>query len=71
MLNGAVNGTWPLSEDAERIATDRNIPLTVGYNRAVGTKLFQYYVGEDFEVLEQEYLLFCKKLVYHISVRTK
>lgn len=71
MLNGAFDGTWPLNENAKKLASDRNIPLTTAYNKAVGTKLFQYYIGEDFDSLQQEYLLFCKKLVYHIQLKSK
>jgi hypothetical protein len=71
MLMGAVDGTWPLSEQAKKIATDRNIPLTVDYNRSVGTKLFEYYIGTDFENMEQQYLLFCKKIVYRVRLKNQ
>ncbi|MBN1804171.1 MAG: hypothetical protein JW837_02860 [Sedimentisphaerales bacterium] len=71
MLNGAADGSWPLSDEAKRIATDRNIPLTVNYNRIVGTKLFEYYIGEDFETIEQQYIIFCKKLVYHVRLKSE
>jgi len=69
MLMGAVDGTWPLTDEAKRIAADRNIPLTIEYNRAAGTKLFEYYIGTDFADIEQQYLLFCKKLVYHVQLK--
>ncbi|MFA5422422.1 MAG: hypothetical protein WC374_01010 [Phycisphaerae bacterium] len=69
MLMGAVEGTWPLSEETKKIAADRNIPLTVNYNRIVGTKLFEYYIGDDFEIMEQQYLLFCNKIVYRINLK--
>lgn len=69
MLMGAVDGTWPLTDEAKRIAADRNIPITVKYNRIAGTKLFEYYIGTDFAGLEQEYLLFCNKLVYHVHFK--
>jgi hypothetical protein len=69
MLMGAVNGTWPLTDEAKKIASDRNIPLTVGYNRVVGTKLFEYYIGTDFADIEQQYILFCKKLVYKVNLK--
>ena len=48
---------------------DRNIPLTIHYNQAVGTGLFKVYVGENFEQLEQEYSRFCRKLVYHVRLK--
>jgi hypothetical protein len=71
MLQGAAEGTWPLTDEVKRIAIDRNIPLTVAYNRFVGTQLFQYYIGTDFAQMEQQYLLFCKKLVYNIRVKNQ
>lgn len=66
MLFGGLHGTWPIDEDAQKIAMDRNIPITVGWNRAVGTKLFEHYISPDIEQIEKEYLLFCKKLVYPV-----
>lgn len=71
MLMGAVNGTWPLSEETKKIAIDRNIPLTINYNRVVGTKLFEYYIGTDFAELERKYVLFCKKLVYRVNLENQ
>ncbi|MFA7486135.1 MAG: hypothetical protein WCZ89_08930, partial [Phycisphaerae bacterium] len=69
MLLGGLRGTWPIDEQAQKIATDRNIPLTVGWNRVVGTKLFEHYIGEDIEQIEQQYLEFCKRLVYNVHFK--
>lgn len=69
MLLGGVNGTWPLEEGGRSIASDRNIPLTTNWNRAVGLLLFKYYMGDDWEKLEQEYITYCKKIVYHIRFK--
>jgi hypothetical protein len=69
MLMGAVDGTWPLTEEAKRIAADRNIPITTDYNRAAGTGLFEHYIGTDYGTIEQQYLLFCRKLVYHVRFK--
>jgi hypothetical protein len=66
MLMGAVDGTWPLTDQAKKIAADRNIPITIEYNRAAGTQLFEYYIGTDYDGIEQQYLFFCQKLVYHV-----
>ena len=66
MLADAVNGTWPVNNAEKMIAANRNIPLTVRWNRSVGTKLFEKYIGLDFENLQNEYIRFCKKLVYHL-----
>jgi len=69
MLMGAVDGTWPLTDQAEKIAVDRNIPITIEYNRAAGTQLFEHYVGTDYDIIEQQYLLFCNKLVYYVRFK--
>jgi len=71
MLMGAVDGTWPLTDEAKKIASDRNIPLTIEYNRVAGTKLFEYYIGTDFSTIEQQYQLFCKKLVYNVNLKNQ
>ncbi len=68
MMDG-LKGQWPLDEDGKRVAADRNIPITVWWNRAIGTKLFEYYIGDDFDQLEQEYLIFCRKIVYHVQLK--
>ena len=69
MLLGGLNGDWPLSENDKRIAADRNIPRTIRWNRTVGPMLFEYYIGDDFEGIEKEYIAFCKKIVYHVRLR--
>lgn len=69
ILLGGLNGTWPLNEDGKKIASDRNIRLTVSWNRFIGRKLFANYISEDFEDIEKEYLNFCRKIVYHIRLR--
>ncbi len=66
MLGGAVDGTWPINEQQKKIASDRNIPLTVGWNRYIAQKLFDYYIEDDLALLEKQYLRFCRKSVYHI-----
>jgi hypothetical protein len=69
MLLGALNGTWPLDKDEARIAADRNIPLTIRWNSYIGSKLFDIYIKDDFEQVEQQYYQFCNKLVYHLRLR--
>jgi len=66
LLLDGLNGNWPLSEQAKRIAADRNIPLTVRFNRIVSPVLFSHYIGDDFDQLEKQYLAFCRKIVYHV-----
>ena len=71
MLLGGLKGDWSIGEPAKRIAADRNIPLTVRWNRAVGSRLFKEYIGDDFGRIEKEYLAFCRKIIYHIRVKTQ
>jgi hypothetical protein len=71
MLLGALDGKWPLDETEAKIASDRNIPLTTIWNRYIAQKLFDIYIGEDIEKIEPGYQNFCKKIVYHIKVKTK
>jgi len=66
LLEDGLKGKWPLEEGGKRIAADRNIPLTVWWNRAIGTKLFEYYISDDFDQIGKEYLTFCRKVVYHV-----
>ena len=66
MLLGAVNGTWPIDESARAIAADRNIPLTVSWNRYVGAKLFEIYISPDLAAIQQQYNDFCYKSTYYV-----
>jgi len=69
MLLGGLRGNWPLAEPDRTIAADRNIPLTIRWNRAVGLRLFQQYISSDFEQVEKEYTAFCRKIVYHVRLK--
>ena len=69
MLLGGVNGTWPLDETAKTVATDRNIPLTVAWNRYVAATLFQAYITADMAAIQKEYTAFCNKITYHVQFR--
>jgi len=69
LLLDGLNGAWPLSEQAQSFAGDRNIPLTTAWNRAISPMLFERYIGGDFEQLEQEYVAFCRKIVYRVRFR--
>ncbi len=62
LLFDGLKGNWPLDEVSRRIAEDRNEPRTILWNRIVGQLLFQYYVGSDFEQIEQQYLAFCRQI---------
>jgi hypothetical protein len=63
LLRGGLRGDWPLSEVSKRIATDRNIPRSILWNRIVGQLLFEQYIGDDFDQIEKEYLAFCWQII--------
>jgi hypothetical protein len=65
LLADGLWGNWPLDETSKQIATDRNLPRTILWNHLVGTQLFQQYVNEDFERIEQEYLAFCRLITQY------
>ena len=69
ILLGALRGHWPLEPGLQRIAADRNIPLTAKWNSFVSPKLFALYIDADINSLEPEYLAFCRKNVYHIRLK--
>ena len=69
LLVDGLNGDWVLPERQRKIAADRNIALTVRWNRIVGPKLFENYVGNNIRQIENEYLQFCRKIVYHVHLR--
>ena len=77
LLFDGLNGQWPLDETGQRIAADRNIPMTIGWNRMVGSMLFEKYIagpeqnrgGGNYEKIEKEYLTFCKKIVYPVQFK--
>ena len=66
LLLDGLNGQWQIGDINKAIAADRNIPLTIPWNQQVGPQLFEQYIGGDFEKIENEYTLFCRKIVYYI-----
>jgi len=69
LLVDGLQGRWPLTEAAARIAADRNIPLTIRWNRLIGSSLFKYYIGDDFDRIEEQYVTFCTRIVYHVHFK--
>jgi hypothetical protein len=63
LLFDGLRGDWPLSEASKKVAADRNIPRTVGWNRVVGPHLFKQYISNDLGQIEREYLAFCRQMV--------
>jgi hypothetical protein len=68
MLWDAVSGEWPLDEATGRIAEDRNLARTLDWNRRVGAQIFEHYIGDDMDLLEQEYLAYCRQLASDVLV---
>jgi hypothetical protein len=56
-------GKWPLDKVSKEIAIDRNLPRTILWNHIVGTQLFQQYINEDFDEIQQEYIKFCRQII--------
>jgi len=69
LLIDGLEGKWPLNAEDRRAAMDRNIPLTVRWNRTVGSRLFEQYISEDLSEIEKEYHNYCRKIVYRVRVR--
>ncbi|MEA3225470.1 MAG: hypothetical protein U9Q07_05925 [Planctomycetota bacterium] len=63
LLADGLRGDWPLDKASRNIAADRNIPRNILWNHIVGLVLFQDYIGYDCELIEQEYLAFCRQIV--------
>lgn len=71
LLLDGLRGNWPLDETSKRVAIDRNLPRTVGWNRIVGQLLFERYIGEDIDRIEKEYLIFCWAITHDIPAKTQ
>jgi len=61
MLLDARTGDWPLDDKLKRMASDRNCPLTSGWNRYISPKLFSYYIADQ-NVMQDRYHQFCIKI---------
>lgn len=62
LVSDGFTGKWPLDDVSKEIAMDRNLPRTILWNHIVGTQLFQQYVNDDSEKVEQEYIEFCRQI---------
>jgi len=60
-------GEWPLDRSDGQTAENRNLPRTIHWNRVVGSRLFEHYVGDDFGQLQREYLAYCHQMVHGMS----
>jgi hypothetical protein len=62
LLAGALEGKWPLSDEDKKIASDRTIPLTSGWNKIAGPLLFKHYFAANLDGIEKQYLDFCRDI---------
>ena len=62
LMSDGLQGRWPLDESDGATAADRNLPRTLAWNRQVGRQLFEQYIGSDLDRLEQQYLVFCRRI---------
>jgi hypothetical protein len=69
MLLGALDGTWPLSEQAARMTADRNVPFTIRWNRRLGPRIFTEYIAADLQTIDRQYHAFCRKITYHVRLK--
>ena len=69
MLLGGANGTWPIEESARTVAADRNIPLTVAWNRYAAARLFEIYISANMTDIQKDYTAFCNKITYYVRFR--
>lgn len=67
MLWDGLLGEWPLDKADGRTAENRNLPRTIHWNRVVGARLFEHYVGDDFDELQREYSAYCHRIVRGMS----
>jgi hypothetical protein len=60
MLWDGLSGKWPLEAEYSQIASDRNLPRTLQWNRIVGPKIFSHYICADYKILEKAYFDYCR-----------
>ena len=69
LLAAGLRGNWPLDEIEARVASDRNLPMTVGWNQRVSPRLFSLYIDDDLKKIETEYRAFCNKIIYNVRLK--
>jgi hypothetical protein len=71
LMAAGLRGNWPLDADEARMASDRNLPLTVAWNERVSPRLFSLYIDSDLKKIEKEYRAFCEKITYPVRLRSR
>jgi len=67
LILDAKNGNWPLDEEMQKMALNRNLPMTTQWNRYLSPKIFDHYI-EDHRVLQGSYYAFCVKLARNVRL---
>jgi len=68
MLHDGLEGKWPVDAEGLNTAADRNIPLTVRWNRYAGPLILAYYMA-GIGSLEESYRAFCAKITYRVRLK--
>ena len=69
MLSDGLYGKWPIEKCWTDTAENRNIRLTISWNRVIGPRLLGMYTGDDFVTLEQGYIPFCRKIASTVRIK--
>jgi hypothetical protein len=69
MLRDGLDGRWPVDPKIRATAADRNVPLTVRWNRYAGPVVFDRYFTGDADSLEGEYRSFCVNITYRVRLK--
>ena len=67
LLVDGLKGDWQLGVKDKKIAADKNNRPSVEWDRAVGPQLFEQYIGDDFEQLDEEYVRFCRGIAQRVK----
>jgi hypothetical protein len=69
LMAAGLRGNWPLNPVEAELASNRNLPMTVAWNRQVSPRLFAQYIDPDLRKIETEYRAFCEKITYPVRLR--
>ena len=62
LLADGLNGNWQLTEENKKIAADRQVPLTIQWNKTVGPQLFSQYIANNFDNADKAFSDFCRRI---------
>ncbi len=70
LMAAGLRGNWPLSDIEAQVASDRELAMTVAWNRQVSPRLFAQYIDPDLGKIETEYRAFCEKITYPVRLKS-